>query len=342
MTAQTTHTFHVGGMHCQACVLLTEEMLREAPGVSAAVSNLASRSVAVTGNFGNKSAEAIAAELSPLVLAHGYTLSVAPSRGDARWAEFKLALPLALGFAAIFVILQKVGLVNLIGGGQLSYGGVFLIGVIASLSTCMAVVGGLLLSMSATFARAGDRVRPQLLFHVGRIVSFFLLGGLIGSAGTAFTLSVSAAFVLSLAIGLVMLVLGLNLLDVFPWAKRLQPSMPRFLSRHALGATKLNHALTPLVVGVATFFLPCGFTQSMQLYTLSAGGFLAGGLTMLIFALGTLPVLAAVSFSASAVRASARGGVFFKTAGLVVIMFALLNLASSLASIGLIRPVLNL
>jgi hypothetical protein len=29
----------------------------------------------------------------------------------------------------------------------------------------MAVVGGLLLSMSATFAKEGDKVKPQLMFH---------------------------------------------------------------------------------------------------------------------------------------------------------------------------------
>ncbi|MBP6911491.1 sulfite exporter TauE/SafE family protein [Patescibacteria group bacterium] len=48
-------------------------------------------------------------------------------------------------------------------------------------------------------------------------------------------------------------------------------------------------------MGIGTFFLPCGFTQSMQVYTLSTGSFLAGGLTMLSFALGTLPMLLLLS-----------------------------------------------
>ena len=90
-------------------------------------------------------------------------------------------------------------------------------------------------------------------------------------------------------IGIVMLILGLNLLDVFHSTKALQLSMPKFISRQALSVSKLNHRFTPLLVGIATFFLPCGFTQSMQVYTLSTGNFLTGGLTMLVFALGTLP-----------------------------------------------------
>jgi sulfite exporter TauE/SafE len=138
-----------------------------------------------------------------------------------------------------------------------------------------------------------------------------------------------------------MFVLGINLLDVFPWAKKLQPGMPKFLSKHAMGVSKLNHSLTPLLVGIATFFLPCGFTQSMQLYTLTTGTFLKGGLTMLVFALGTLPVLALVSFSSFSIQNSLKAGIFFKSAGLIVIMFALFNLINSLVVIGLIKPVFN-
>ena len=205
----------------------------------------------------------------------------------------------------------------------------------------MAVVGGLLLSMSATFAKGGDRVKPQLLFHTGRIVSFFILGGVIGSIGSAFTLNTTATFVLDIVIAIVMFILGINLLDVFPWAKKLQPSMPKFLGKYALGVSTMNHVLTPALVGIATFFLPCGFTQSMQLYTLSTGNFLTGGLTMLSFALGTLPILALISFSSFSIQNSSKAGIFFKTAGLIVILFALFNLINSLVVIGAISPVFN-
>jgi sulfite exporter TauE/SafE len=138
-----------------------------------------------------------------------------------------------------------------------------------------------------------------------------------------------------------MLILGINLLDTFHWAKKLQPSMPKFIAKHAHGVSKFNHTLTPLLVGIATFFLPCGFTQSMQLYTLTTGSFLTGGLTMLAFALGTLPVLALISFSSFSIQKSSKAGIFFKTAGLIVIMFALFNLINSLVVIGVIPPVFN-
>ncbi|MEK7091556.1 MAG: sulfite exporter TauE/SafE family protein, partial [Patescibacteria group bacterium] len=283
----------------------------------------------------------IAEALSSLLLPQGYTVSLEKKTIKAKWSEFKFAIPVAFGFIAVFVLLQKMGIINLVDASKIGYSTAFLIGVIASLSTCMAIVGGLRLSMSATFAKENDKVRPQLMFHGGRIGSFFILGGLIGSLGSAFTLSATATFTLSLLIGLTMLILGLNLLDVFPWAKKLQPAMPKFIARHAHGVSQFNHTLTPLLVGIATFFLPCGFTQSMQLYALSTGSFWSGGLTMLAFALGTLPVLALISFSSFSIQNNAKAGIFFKSAGLIVILFALFNLINSLVVVGLVPPIFN-
>ena len=340
---KTTHTFYVLGMHCGACVYMTESELLDVPYITSAKTNLTANTVEVTGEFGNKSPETIAEDLTRVLTKNGYTLSVNQPANDKKniWKDFNLAIPIAIAFALLFVVLQKVGLVNLVTTSKVSYGTAFIIGIIASLSTCMAVVGGLLLSMSATFAKEGDRVKPQLLFHIGRLVSFFVLGGVIGALGSAFQLSGTSAFVLSLVIGLVMLVLGINLLDVFTMTKRLQLSMPKFIARHVLQVTKLNHTLTPLLVGIATFFLPCGFTQSMQIYALSTGGFVTGGLTMLSFALGTLPILGLISFSSFSIKNSAYRGVFFKTAGLIVIMFALFNLIASMSAYGIIRPIIN-
>ncbi|HRH25985.1 MAG TPA: sulfite exporter TauE/SafE family protein [Candidatus Paceibacterota bacterium] len=343
MTTQQTqkYTFHVHGMHCNACVFMTESELGNLPNITHVKSSLKNHSVEVTGDFGNKTEVQIAEELTLPLKPHGYTVSVEKKQHMATWGDFKIAVPVALSFAALFVVLQKMGIVNLVKVGNVTFGTSFVIGIIASLSTCMAVVGGLVLSMSATFAKEGDKVRPQIMFHVGRIITFFILGGVIGVIGSAFTLNTSATFALSLIIGIVMLILGVNLLDTFHWAKKLQPTMPRFIATHAHRVSKFNHTLTPLLVGMATFFLPCGFTQSMQLYTLSTGSFLTGGLTMLAFALGTLPVLALISFSSFSIQKSAKAGVFFKTAGLIVIMFALFNLVNSLVVIGVIPPVFN-
>ncbi len=335
------YIFHVNGMHCKACVMLTESELKELPNVTSVKSSLKNTSVEIEGDFGDKNEEQIANDLTQILKPHGYTLSVEKEERNRKWSDFKVAIPVAILFITIFIILQKIGLVNLINISKVTYGTSFIVGIIASLSTCMAVVGGLVLSMSATFAKDGDKVKPQILFHLGRLVSFFILGGVIGSLGSVFTLNTSTAFILGLFIGIVMLIMGINLLNIFDSAKRAQIGMPKFISKRAFSISKINHTLTPLLVGIATFFLPCGFTQSMQIYTLSTGNFWSGALTMFSFALGTLPVLALVSFSSLSITNSKNSGIFFKSAGLIVILFAIMNMLNSLVIIGLIKPIFN-
>lgn len=338
---QKKYTFHIHGMHCNACVLAIESELGDLSNIVDVKASLSKHSVEVTGDFISKTQEEIAEELTGVLKKHGYTVSVEKQLKENNWSDFKIAIPVALGFVIFFVLLQKLGIVNLVGGGKVTYGTAFFVGVIASLSTCMAVVGGLVLSMSATFAKQGNKLKPQLMFHGGRIISFFILGGVIGAIGSAFTLGTIGTFVFGLIIAIVMIILGINLLDVFPWVKRLQPSMPKFISKKAHGVSNLSHTLTPLLVGVATFFLPCGFTQSMQLYTLTTGSFMKGGLTMLSFALGTLPVLALISFSSFSIQNNKKSGVFFKSAGLIVVLFGVFNFINALVVIGVISPVFN-
>ncbi len=340
MEIPRTYTLHLHGMHCNACVLLTEEELSSHPKVTSAKSSLSTHTVELSGDFEGMTLEEIAKELSTVLSKH--SLSVERAQTTVKWDEFLIAIPIALAFIGLFVFLQKIGIVNWVNAGEVSYSTAFLIGIIASLSSCMAVVGGLLLSLSATFARDKSALRAQGTFHVGRLIGFFLLGGVIGAVGSAFQLSALGTFIVSLLTGLVMLLLGVNLLNVFPWAKRLTPGLPKFLSKRALHLTELNHTLMPAIVGVGTFFLPCGFTQSMQIYTLSTGSFWSGAWTMFSFALGTLPVLAFISFGSSRLGSHARSGIFFKSAGLVVILFALFNIANSLAAMGWIAPFFNI
>ncbi len=335
------YNFHVNGMHCNSCVLLIEDKLKDHPQIENVKVKLSNHSIEILGDFNDMNNNQIIEILSNLIQGYGYHLSLEKENKTKNLSDFKVAIPIALIFMIFFVFLQETGFVNLIGGQGTSYSTAFIIGIIASLSTCMAVVGGLLLSISATFAKEGDKIKPQVLFHIGRIISFFVLGGVIGVIGSAFTLNTTMTFILGLVIGLVMLILGINLLDIFHFTKKMQISMPKFIGKKAHGVTKFNHTLTPLFVGILTFFLPCGFTQSMQLYTLSTGSFMSGSLTMLSFALGTLPVLALISFSSFSIKNNSKSGIFFKTAGLIVILFALFNIINSLVIIGLIPPIFN-
>jgi sulfite exporter TauE/SafE/copper chaperone CopZ len=332
MTDNKIFSFQVKGLSCKSCVCFVTEKISQIKEVKEVNVSLHKNELVVSGDFGESSEEEVRGLLNEKIKAKGYELFTAGTLPSAnKKEEFKIAIPVALGFISLFILLQKIGIVNLLNVSKVTYGTAFAVGLIASVSTCMAVVGGLLLSISATYAKEGQKAGPQILFHIGRIVSFFLLGGAIGALGSTFQLGTHGTLIIGAIVALVMLIMGINLLDVFHFTKKLQPAMPGFVSKRALSISKFNHSLTPLVAGIATFFLPCGFTQSMQIYTLSTGNFLSGGLTMLSFALGTLPVLALISFGSFSIQNSPKRGYLFKSAGLVIIAFALFNLTNSLA-----------
>ena len=338
---QKTYIFHVDGMHCNACILMTENELKNIAYVTHAKSSLNTHSVEVIGEFGDKTPEAIAEELTRVLRPRGYRLSVERMQKNTGWGDFVYALPIALALIIGFLLLQKAGLTSLITSSQVSYGTAFIIGLIASVSSCLAIVGGLVLSLSASSAKEGGTWRTQSLFHVGRIGGFLVLGGVVGLIGNSLHLGVIANIVLGSIVALVMLILGINLLDVFHFTKRLQFTLPARFSRHIVQGSTHEHYLAPILIGVGTFFLPCGFTQSMQLYALSTGSLVQGALTMFFFALGTFPMLALLSFGSLNIAHKPWKGIFFKTAGLIVIALAALNLSNMLATAGIINPLFN-
>jgi len=341
MSDQQTKTYHVEGMHCAACEFYLEDKLSAVAGVSNVKADLARSTITIEGKLeGDESTQL--ANLTALIADRGYAVTAQPNLAKVKHREFVIAIPAALLFIVGFVLLQQVGFVNLVTTDKVTYGTAVLIGLIASVSSCLAVVGGLVLSLGATAAKAHEKWQTQGMFHLGRLGGFFILGGMIGLIGKFVEFGLVGNVILNIVVAAVMLVLGLNLLDTFPALRKYQVRLPKIFAKHTAQASNSSHFLAPMVVGVATFFLPCGFTQSMQVYTLTTGSFLTGGLTMLAFALGTLPVLAFLSFSSFEISQKSWKGVFFKVAGLVIIVLALFNFWNGLVVLGLLPNLFSL
>lgn len=214
---------------------------------------------------------------------------------------------------------------------EMSYGLVFAIGLVASVSSCMAVAGGLLVAVAAKYNEMSgnltslQRLKPTLYFNAGRVVSYTLLGGAIGALGAALTLSPEVNGILTIAASTVMILLGLQMLRLFPALTRFMPTMPKTLSHRIHDLAERDTKGGAFLLGAATFFLPCGFTQALQLYVLAKGSFVTGALTMLAFSVGTLPAL----LSLSAVSSFATGGFqrrFLTFAGAAVIVLGIANI----------------
>ncbi len=338
LNRQNEYCFYVAGTHCAACKVLIEDVLSEQPGVTKVSVDLVAQKVTVHGMLADDAMTA-AARWTTLLTPHGYSLSLTEQKKPKDLKTLWYAIPLGLVILTIFFWLQRSGIVNVGFTGELTPWTAVLIGLIASLSTCLAVVGGLVLSLSAKISKDVSTVRPFGFFHVGRLAAFMILGGVLGAVGGVISINGRVTAILGLLVAVVMIILGINLLDIFHRARRLQFTLPRGLSR----ITKIEKGFfAPFIVGVGTFFLPCGFTQAMQLAALSSGSFWKGSLIMTGFAIGTLPVLAALSFGSFRFAQTRYAPLFFKTAGVVVIGLGIFALLTGLAGLGIIRPLFSI
>lgn len=333
-----TYTFHVSGTHCASCKILIEDILGEQDFINKSKVDLKKETVEIETDS-EKSAEELASILTSKIKPNGYNLSVEKIiKEKANDSVIWKAVPMGLVFLILFFVLQKSGILNLGIGGKTTPATSFIIGLIASVSSCLAIVGGLVLSLSAKISQDDvSDTKTFLLFHGGRLISFALLGGILGLIGNAIGISFTFSAILGLIASIVMLLLGLNLVGVFAKNKIALPSGIFQFFR------KIEHkTFTPLAIGFGTFFLPCGFTQSMQVAAISSGSFMSGFLIMFAFALGTLPMLAFLSFGSASFAHGKHAPLFFKSAGVVVIGLGLFALLAGLAGLGIINPLFSI
>ena len=326
----------IKGMHCRSCEILIEEKLNELPEI---------KSVQV--NYKKKQASIYSphpldmAKISAAIKEAGYEVGTENSKS---WINLdpNAYKDLALSFVvliSLYFIGKKLGLFHISTGGTNNPSNLFvvlLVGLTAGLSTCMALVGGLILGISARHGELhpettpAQKFRPHLFFNLGRFLSYFLLGGMIGLIGKAFQLSGPTLGILTILVGVVMLVLGTQLTEIFPKLSNGGFTLPASISK-LLGIKKQNdkeysHG-SSMLIGALTFFLPCGFTQAMQLFAMSSGSFWMGALIMGTFALGTVPGLLGIGGLTSVVKGSFAKK-FFKFTGLLVIFLAIFNISN--------------
>jgi sulfite exporter TauE/SafE/copper chaperone CopZ len=335
----------ISGMHCKSCEILIEDALKDLKGVAKAEANNRESNVTI---HCQGDCEPDSAQIAEAVRSAGYEVGANSnqktffSKDKKHYRELGIAFLLLVGLYFVFKGLGLSSLVPNTSSDGLTYPLIFVIGITAGLSTCMALVGGLILGISARHnelhpeATAAQKFRPHLFFNLGRFLSYFLLGGLLGTIGSVIQFSSLTLGILTIVIGIVMLTMGLQLIEIFPWANKLKLTLPKGLSRMlGIGKTQKEYShKNSMILGALTFFLPCGFTQAMQVYAVGTGSFWGGATVMGVFALGTIPGLLGIGGLSSVVKGnSAR--LFFKLAGLAVIGFALFNISNGLGLSGI-------
>ncbi|MFC4775294.1 sulfite exporter TauE/SafE family protein [Paenibacillus sp. GCM10023252] len=202
---------------------------------------------------------------------------------------------------------------------------------------CIGMCGGIVSSVSLQ-SRASI-MRTTLLYNVGRVTSYTVLGVLMGLAGSFLDLAGRLAGLQGAAS-----ILGGLLLLLWLWRRFQLPLMhglSAFLHKRLavpeqpIKLTKRQESLHLLLTGLAFGYLPCGLTYAMQMNAAATGSPWQGGAVMALFGLATFPALAAASFIAA--YAGKRWRRFMRRAGTIsAAAVGVLSILRGLAANGLI------
>ena len=330
----------IKGMHCKACTIVTASELEKLPGVISAKTSLKTNSATIT--YSQRPTDK---EIEFAVKAAGY--SVGQDKKNFFTMDKSVYEQFFINLAALLLIIFLLRGIGVTGLNLNSLSGsatlmALAVGVTAGFSTCMAMIGGLVLGLSARFAEANpsanamQKFRPHLFFNLGRIITFFVLGGVLGMFGSVFRFNSSVIGILTIVVGIVMVILGLQLTELFPKLSNKGITLPtgiaKVLGIKSYDKKEYSHK-NAIILGAVSFFLPCGFTQAMQLVAISSGSFITGSLVMGLFAIGTTPGLLGIGALTSVVKGSFAKS-FFRFVGVAVVLLAFYNISNGLSLMG--------
>jgi len=325
----------VEGMTCSSCESRIERALLAIPGVLRAKASQRGGEVIFEYDDEQTSPEAAKAAIEKT----GYTVK------DKRNASTLIALGIGLVLAAGYMIASSAGLFNALPkiDASIGYGMLLVVGLLTSVH-CVAMCGGISLSQSikdeapkTAQARSNlDRLAPGLVYNGGRVISYTIIGGIVGALGSAFNFSPTVKGAIAGAAGLFMLYLGLKMLGVVSPLPKASRQLPSGIGKRLDGARHSVAGRGPFAVGLLNGLMPCGPLQTMQLYALGTGSSLAGALSMFIFSIGTVPLM--LGFGLAATMLPRRFLPIMVKASAVLVMFlgvVTFSRAASLAGIAL-------
>lgn len=221
-----------------------------------------------------------------------------------------------------------------------SFGLLFLFGLLTSIH-CIGMCGGIILTQcvhkneaETAEGKPQSTFLPIVLYNAGRIISYTIIGGIVGGLGQVLTISGVFKGVIPIIGGIFMIIMAVNFLGIFPILRHLNISMPRFIVKRIRGG---NSNRSPLIVGLLTGLMPCGPLQMIQLYALSTRSVVYGATAAFVFTIGTIPSLFAFGAFSTIISKKFSKYILKFSAGIVAVL-GIVMIGRGLALTGISFP----
>jgi uncharacterized protein len=216
------------------------------------------------------------------------------------------------------------------------------LGFLGSFGHCAGMCGVITAAFSLSSQTETVSRKQQFWFHlllnIGRILSYALVGAGIGALGSVLIAGGQLAGIgsglrrgVSLLTGGMLIWFGMvqispTLLPRLPLLNpMLQEKLHQALNRALMQLSLQKQWWTPLLLGLTWGLMPCGFLYAAQIKAAETGNLWVGGLSMLAFGLGTLPMMLGVGMT-TALMSRDRHGQLFRLGGWITIAIGLLTL----------------
>lgn len=208
---------------------------------------------------------------------------------------------------------------------------IFIAGIAGSFH-CIGMCGGFACALSPDPHKPTTTVQRHLIYNSGRLMTYVFIGAIAGTLGAEVVTFSLAPRILAMASGILILLMGMQLLGYLPSLKRIAVNSAgaKILIQDLRGILKTPGHRAPLAFGVVNGFLPCPLVYAFALQAVASGTALSGLLTMAAFGLGTFPAMLLMGGLGRLLQPVWRHrGV--QLAGIFIILLGLITLARGLA-----------
>ncbi len=203
----------------------------------------------------------------------------------------------------------------------------FALGLITGLH-CLGMCGSFVVAYSSKEGVENkENKSSHLEYGAGKLISYTLMGAVFGLIGSVISFTPELRGSIGVLAGVFLIIYGLNMLNIFPVLRKLQPRFPSFANFEKMQKGG------PFRIGLANgLFLACGPLQAMYIYAAGTGSPVNGALALFAFGLGTLPLMMIFGFGLSAIVKHVHK--IMKFSGALVIVLGLIMANTGLTLLG--------